>query len=310
MISTDRKIFDSASEVKARMKNYATALDELFIIILGEKHGLIIEGRLKYLGLTHWQAWWYRPKTDFDLVTSQDPFENGLIARRLAKKLKAKLELQIHTDFLSPYFVKHSILNRLRVLIASQTLPQADYIRVVSQRIKQSLKAKSWKLKAIIEVRPVEVDLEKIKQTPITVDLHQKYPQFKKIILMASRLEPEKQIDLAIKNLIKLLISDNIGLIIVGAGSEEGRLKSLTEELGLSNYVKFDGWQENLATYYKTADLFLSTSLYEGYGLTLVEAKSCGLPIVSTDVGVAREAGATITTIDTLTPIIKHLLAD
>ena len=73
----------------------------------------------------------------------------------------------------------------------------------VSQRIKQSLKAKSWKLKAIIEVRPVEVDLEKIKQTPITVDLHQKYPQFKKIILMASRLEPEKQIDLAIKNLIK-----------------------------------------------------------------------------------------------------------
>ena len=143
MISTDRKIFDSASEVKARMKNYATALDELFIIILGEKHGLIIEGRLKYLGLTHWQAWWYRPKTDFDLVTSQDPFENGLIARRLAKKLKAKLELQIHTDFLSPYFVKHSILNRLRVLIASQTLPQADYIRVVSQRIKQSLKAKS-----------------------------------------------------------------------------------------------------------------------------------------------------------------------
>ena len=161
-----------------------------------------------------------------------------------------------------------------------------------------------------MEVRPVEVDLEKIKQTPITVDLHQKYPQFKKIILMASRLEPEKQIDLAIKNLIKLLISDNIGLIIVGAGSEEGRLKSLTEELGLSNYVKFDGWQENLATYYKTADLFLSTSLYEGYGLTLVEAKSCGLPIVSTDVGVAREAGATITTIDTLTPIIKHLLAD
>ena len=101
MISTDRKIFDSASEVKARMKNYATTLDELFIIILGEKHDLIIEGRLKYLGLTRWQSWWYRPKTDFDLVTSQDAFETGLIARRLAKKLKVKLELQIHTDFLN-----------------------------------------------------------------------------------------------------------------------------------------------------------------------------------------------------------------
>ena len=112
---------------------------------------------------------------------------------------------------------------------------------------------------------------------------------------MVSRLEPEKQINLAIKALADLMIkSGNIGLVIVGAGSEERNLVSLVSELKLSNYVKFEGWQENIATYYKTADLFLVTSRYEGYGLTIIEAKACGLPIVSTNVGVAREAGAII----------------
>ena len=180
-------------------------------------------------------------------------------------------------------------------MIAGRLLPQADYVRVVSERIEQSLKAKSWQLKAIVEVRPVAIDLEELKQAPITVDLHQKYPQFREIILMVSRLEPEKRIDLAIKSLAKFLPAvKNVGLAIVGSGSEEMRLKHLVDELGLGDYVKFEGWQENLATYYKTADLFLVTSSYEGYGLTIVEAKACGLPVVSTDVGIAREAGAII----------------
>jgi glycosyltransferase involved in cell wall biosynthesis len=42
------------------------------------------------------------------------------------------------------------------------------------------------------------------------------------------------------------------------------------------------------------ADVVMCTSQYEGYGLALVEAHQVGRPIVSTDVGVARELGATI----------------
>ena len=49
-----------------------------------------------------------------------------------------------------------------------------------------------------------------------------------------------------------------------------------------------------LISYYKTADLFLNTSLFEGYGMTLVEARAAGCKVVSTDVGVAREVGAKI----------------
>ena len=42
------------------------------------------------------------------------------------------------------------------------------------------------------------------------------------------------------------------------------------------------------------ADLVLAPSLYEGYGMVVVEALASGTPVISTDVGVAREAGAII----------------
>jgi len=44
--------------------------------------------------------------------------------------------LQIHTDIMSPYFARESVLNRARVQIAKFLIPRADAIRVVSPRIK------------------------------------------------------------------------------------------------------------------------------------------------------------------------------
>lgn len=48
-------------------------------------------------------------------------------------------------------------------------------------------------------------------------------------------------------------------------------------------------WTNDLASYYKGADVYLLTSNYEGYGRTAVEAAACGLPVVMTDVGLAGE---------------------
>jgi len=58
--------------------------------------------------------------------------------------------------------------------------------------------------------------------------------------------------------------------------------------------VFFEGLQ-NAAPYYKLADLVLVTSRYEGFGAVIVEALSAGKPVLSTDVGIAKEAGAIIT---------------
>lgn len=226
-------------------------------------------------------------------VTTQDPFETGLVGALIKNRHAVELELQIHTDIGSPYFQKFTRLNRIRTLISKYTLVRADHVRVVSERIKKYVE--KYVDPSKIEVRPVPVDVEKIKNTPITTDLHVKYPQFSKIVLMASRLEPEKNIAMAIRA-FKIVLEKipQAGLVIVGSGSEESELKNLAQKLGIENAVIFEGWQNNLASYYKTCDCFLVTSWYEGYGMTLVEAAAVGTKIVSTDVGIAKEVVAEV----------------
>jgi 1,2-diacylglycerol 3-alpha-glucosyltransferase len=175
-------------------------------------------------------------------------------------------------------------------------LPKADLIRVVSRRIEESLRTKNWPLKAPVTVEPVSINVEKIKSAPLTADLHTKYPQYIKIILMASRLTWEKHLELALEAMALAVKNvPALGLVIVGGGPAETKLRLRIKTLGLDRNVQFEPWTQQLSSYYKTADIFLNTSYYEGYGRTLLEAQACGLAVISTDVGVAREIGVTIT---------------
>src|SRR6185436_5341871 len=97
-------------------------------------------------------------------ISAQDPFESGLAAYRIAKQTGTKLHLQVHTDLESPYFRKHSLLNRMRVILAHYLLPKADGIRVVSSRIKDSLLSTlHFPLSTSLCVLPVFVDTDKIR---------------------------------------------------------------------------------------------------------------------------------------------------
>ena len=62
---------------------------------------------------------------------------------------------------------------------------------------------------------------------------------------------------------------------------------------GVGKWVFFEG-QTDPAQYYKMADLVLFPSRYDGYGMVIIEALAAGTPVLSTDVGIAREAGAMI----------------
>jgi glycosyltransferase involved in cell wall biosynthesis len=106
---------------------------------------------------------------------------------------------------------------------------------------------------------------------------------------MASRLTAEKNIPFALEvfKIISRMYS-HIGLVIVGEGPEKEKLESMVKKLHLHNNVYFEPWSANLPEFYKTANMFLLTSNYEGYGLTLVEAIASGCPALSTDVGIAN----------------------
>lgn len=306
-LGTDRKIFEKGSNARARMIEYGGLFTELHIIIFSlQRHNFQAEkisdnvwiyptnssNRFKYPldagKVFREQLSNVRP----DIISTQDPFETGLAGWLIQRKNPTlKLHMQIHTDFMSRYFYRSSRLNRIRVMLAKHLLPKAHAIRAVSNRIRDSLAKIDPQLPARTIVLPIYTDIELFKHAPITVDLHQKYMQFSCVILMASRLTAEKNIGFALESLQEIILKHkDVGLIIVGDGPEKRYLEGLVLRYHLDRNVVFESWQANLASYYRTADIFLTTSLYEGYGLTLVEAAAAGCPIVTSDVGIARNS--------------------
>jgi len=304
MISSDKSISKEQSHAQERMKKYGSLVDSLDIILfcsrkdcdsseifLSENTRVVLtrsffkifypfSAVLKSLKINH----------NIDLVTTQDPFEAGLAGFLISKIKKCKLQLQVHTDFLSQYFAMGSFKNRVRVVLGKRLLPRGDSIRVVSERIKKSLSTLNCQMSKVF-ILPIFVDPEEIEKRPILVNLREKYPEFDFIILMASRLEREKNVSLGIIAFSEVLKKrPNAGLVIAGSGSRESNLRNLVAGLGLEKSVKFEGWVQDLSSYFKTADVYLLTSDYEGYGMTLIQSAACGCPIVTTDVGVVGEA--------------------
>src|SRR3989344_165602 len=294
-ISTDRKLFEDGSTVLSRSLEYAKKMDELHIVVFTTSQKSKAESKkvgsnlflyptnsiskLFYIfdaikiGSQIIGNWKLKIGNLSDAVLStQDPFETGFVGTRLKKRFGLPLQIQIHTDFFSSHF-KNSILNLARIFLSKIVIAKADGIRVVADFLKESL----------------------VKHFPKTSNtlpkrgLNQEFPKFKFIILMASRLAKEKRIDIALKAFKNVLIKfPHSGLVIAGSGEQKRALENMVIKLRLENNVVFVGWQKDLVPLYKSADLFLVTSEYEGYGMTLMEAGASGCPIVTTSVGIAK----------------------
>jgi glycosyltransferase involved in cell wall biosynthesis len=74
-------------------------------------------------------------------------------------------------------------------------------------------------------------------------------------------------------------------LLIVGEGPARARLESLIEQLGLSCCVRFAGSRRDIPRILPTLDVFVLPSLYEGFGIAILEAMAAGRPVVATAVG-------------------------
>jgi len=93
--------------------------------------------------------------------------------------------------------------------------------------------------------------------------------------------------------LLEAMRSVDCRLVIIGSGPEERRLKVMTGELGLEDRVTFTGTvsDEEKTAHLHACDLFVlpSSERSEAYGLSMVEAVSCGKPAVSTRLGTGVE---------------------
>lgn len=313
-ISNDPALFDPQSAVRARMRAYASEIGDLHILSRGSRTEDIHEENLHLYSLKApkilspfllaSRAHKLICERGIEIVSAQDPFEHGWAAWRAVRNTEAKLHIQIHTDFLSPWFrspvgassFSMRMLNRLRIPIADRVLPHAAGIRVVSKRISTSLSARYGSRIPEPSVLPLPVLLETAERgTPPPAP-------FTFTILSIARLEPEKRLEDALYAL--RTVSDtypDVGLYIAGSGRLQKSLQRLAQRLGLSERVVFLGHCADVRGLLLSADVFIQTSAYEGYGLTFIEAALAGVPIVTTDVGVVG---------DVLVPGIDVLTAD
>lgn len=304
VIGSDKALFDDASDVVRRTRLYGKMVDELHVIVFSlRSHGCqnkkLADNVYVYPTNSYSRALYVfdafrigkKIKTSgVTLISSQDPFEAGVVSYLLSRALHAPLHLQAHTDFLSRHFVSHSLLNRLRSAVAHILLPKASCVRVVSKRIAESIERRGIRLAQAPVILPIFSSLKPLLNSERTTFLFSKYPEFTQTILMVSRLEKEKAINQAVEAFRPVHASfPNVGLIIVGDGRERPHLEHLSKELSLDTHIRFEGWQRDVSPYFLSADVYLLSSRYEGFGLSLVEAAAAGCSIVSTNVGVASE---------------------
>jgi len=304
-VSNDPSIFDERSPARARMREYASALGELHVLTrASSRSGIVAEGaltlhplpggRLRALFSMSRKARSIVEEHGIEVVSAQDPFEHGLAAARAVKGTRAKLHIQIHTDFLSPWFTRSGVLrsarvraplmNRVRQIIADRVLPRADGVRAVSGRIRDSVIARYGARVPVPSVIPIAV--ETVLPPPSPLPPH----EFPFALITVSRLEPEKRIEDILHALARTGHEyQSAGLFVVGEGSERKRLETLARNLGLTHRVQFLGWRTDALALMQSAHAYIQASAYEGYGRTLIEAALAKLPIITTDVGIVGE---------------------
>ena len=146
-------------------------------------------------------------------------------------------------------------------------------------------------------VIPHGINLSEFGDLPGKDKLRQRYPVLKdkKVILFLSRINWKKGLDILVKAYsILAKEQDSIHLLIVGNddGGYIRKVKRWVKEYGIEQRVTFTGiltGKEKLEAY-AASDIFVLPSYSENFGIAVIEAMACGMPVViSNKVGIYRE---------------------
>lgn len=197
------------------------------------------------------------------------------------------------THLYYPEFVEKKNLKYLNRVIP-HSIRTSDYIITVSETVKKEI-SKEFKIdKKKIIVTPVPQD-SRYNQRDKPNDISKKYDTPKdEYILFVGNLEPRKNLpclikaysalDQAFKDKHRLVIAGNKGWNIknlIGVKNTDSDLSNII----LTGYVD----PEDMPTLYQKASLFVFPSLYEGFGIPVLEAMASDTPVIAADIKVLRE---------------------
>ena len=129
------------------------------------------------------------------------------------------------------------------------------------------------------------IDLQRYSRAPAPEGIYEKYgirpevPTF----LAVGRLDKDKQVDLIIRSTAVAAASAQLQTVVVGRGKDEAEFRQLARRLGPEGAVVFTGYvpDEDLASLYNLADVYIGAGAAELQGLAVMEAMATGLPILA-----------------------------
>lgn len=225
-------------------------------------------------------------------------------------KVKAKQYLQwIHFDVSKFGFNEN---------LAKKIYPRFDKIIAVSSEAAKELAKRVPSVKDKIAVIPNFVPVLSCRQKAMEYEAYAK-DENKFKLLTVGRLSAEKG-QWIIPDIVEALLKmgmHNFKWYVVGEGGQKESVEKNISERKLSEYIEMTGLKKNPYPYYKDTDLYVQTSLHEGYCITIAEAKIFGKYVISTDVAGAYdqiinpETGKIIERdIDTMAKAIYHYWFD
>jgi len=167
-------------------------------------------------------------------------------------------------------------LGNIAYFIEKLSVLMPDRIISISEHTTNKLKNDLLSKKDIITIS-IGVDFEKIKKIHASSE--------KSDIIFAGRLLSHKNVDVLIKSIA--VLNENcpgIKCLIIGDGSEKKNLEVLTQKLNLEKNIKFLGFLENHDDIYalmKSSKVFVLPSTREGFGIVVIEANACGIPVIT-----------------------------
>lgn len=178
-------------------------------------------------------------------------------------------------------FREANVLIAMYVVFMEKFIPlvfRRNYFMVISSSTKDDLVAR-------------RIDRERIRVVLCGLD-HDRYrflglERFDEpVIVHLGRLRKYKSVEVILRALIRIRQElPGTRLVIIGDGPHRGALEKEVRRLNIGNAVEFRGYmdREELVTFLNRAHLFLNPSPKEGWGLTVVEANACGVPVVASD---------------------------
>ncbi len=164
------------------------------------------------------------------------------------------------------------------------SIEASDGVTAVSRFLKEKTLT-NYGIEKDIRVIPNFVDTDKYKRIDCD-EIREKFaPTGESILVHTSNFRAVKRVADVIRIFHEVRKQVPSKLILAGDGPDRSNCEILVRELGIQEEVRFLGKQQDLIPILSAADLFLMPSQSESFGLSALEAMSCGVPVISSSVG-------------------------